>query len=429
MGAAAAAARCRGSDRSSTGSRGPSIPLGYTPPATLFKSAPARLLLWCIAGTALAQAVILGAPAISGLSPIFRALLTSFDPHGNALLLAIVIAAFFLRRNKAPLALVRLAGEHPWPTTAIAFVALCAGSLLAYHNQPLSMDEYVPLFQAHAFATGSLHGLFPPPLMDFLVPKFFQGHFFTVSHVSGAVVGQYWPAFGLLLTPFVWLGVPWAANPALGALAVPLVHHLALRLVGSREAAGWAVLLALASPAIVVQSISYYSMQANLVCNGLFVLLLLTPSPVRALLAGVIGSVALTLHNPVPHMLFAVAFIARLAWRRELVSLVALAAGYAPLCALLGAGWYQYLGTFAAEVKERGGHVFASGSAVGSAPAILADFLRVPDLRIVYSRIAGLAKLWTWASAGLLVLAAMGLRDANAQVRVLAWAFAITFFG
>jgi hypothetical protein len=397
----------------------------------LFKSAPARFLLWCVAGTALAQGVLQAAGSYPAFSAIFRTLIGAYDTHGNALLLVLVVLAFLLRRHEAPLALVRAASAHPWAIAAVLFVFLCAGSLRVYHDHALSMDEYVPLFQARVFAEGRLDGRFPPPLLDLLVPVFFQGHFFSVSHASGAVTGNYWPGFALWLTPFVWAGVPWAANPALGALAIPLLHRLALRITQSDESAGWAVLLALASPVFIVTPISYYSMQAHLLCNLVFALLLLTPSPARATLAGVVGSVALTLHNPVPHLLFAPAFLAWLAWRREWRALLALAAGYVPLSLALGAGWHYHVGSFAADTVAHGGRPFTAGGVVETAAERLLRFIRLPEPEAVYARVAGLAKAWTWGAAALFVLAAYGVRAgaARAEAKVLAWALAVTFFG
>ena len=69
-----------------------------------------------------------------------------------------------------------------------------------------------------------------------------------MSRPMGTVSASYWPGFALLLTPFAWLGVPWIANPLISALSLPALHRLALALTGSREAAGWAVLLCAASP-------------------------------------------------------------------------------------------------------------------------------------------------------------------------------------
>ena len=315
-----------------------------------------RFLFWCAGGAALAQLVLAGVNALPGskLSPAFRFLL-SFDTHGNILLLAVAAAAYLLRRNSAALDTLRACTARPWLLAAVLFPVLCLGSLVVYHDHPLSMDEYAALFQARAFAEGRITGAFPPELMDRLVPTFLQNHFLIVSASTGQVSSSYWPAFSLLLAPFVWLGIPWAANPLLGALAVPALHRLTREVSGSTEAAGWAIAFAVASPAFVVASVSYYPLQAHLLFNLLFALLLVNASVPRALFAGLIGSIALTLHNPLPHLLFCAPFLVWLAFRpRGLRLLAALTAGYLPLALLLGFGWREHLGQLLAQVAAAG---------------------------------------------------------------------------
>jgi hypothetical protein len=402
------------------------------------------LLLACAAGALLVQLILMryGPGNPRGFSPIFAHLLNAYDTHGNLLLGVLAVLAFLQRREPAVLAAVRIAGDHPWRIAAAAFVLLCAGSLLAYHAHPLSMDEYLALFQAGAFAGGHLAGRFPPPLLEHAIPTFFQGFFFVVQRATGDAAASYWPGFGLLLAPFAWLGASWALNPLLGALTLPALHRLTRALTGSREAAGWAVLLCAASPAFVATSISYYSMPAHLLCSLLFALLLLQPTPRRALLAGAIGSLALTLHNPVPHLLFAAAFLAWLALQRRFAALGALLAGYLPLVLLLGFGWHYYLGvlsagpaaaaaTAAAGAQDSAPAAAAGASMLGAAVDAVSRLLTLPRPVILEARLAGLTKIWTWGAAGLLVLAAWGFAVARSQggVRLLAAAFAITFFG
>jgi hypothetical protein len=54
-----------------------------------------------------------------------------------------------------------------------------------------------------------------------------------------------------------------------------------------------------------------------------------------------------------------------------------------------------------------------------------------PSAKILEARVAGLTKVWSWGSAALMVLAAYGfaLARARAEVKLLAAALAITFFG
>ena len=309
-------------------------------------SASARLLLWCVGGTALVQLIVASAGAgnPNRFSPIFRYLLNAYDTHGNLLLLAIALGAFALRRRTEVLALVRYCGDRPWTVAACLFPLLCLGSLYVYHDYPLSMDEYAAVFQAGIFAAGEIHGAFPPDLIDWLIPNFFQGLFLSVSRPTGAVSTTYWPGFSLLLAPFSWLGIPWAANPLIGALTLPAIHRLTLQVSGSREAAGWAVALTAASSAFIVTSISYYAMPAHLLCNLEYASLLLRPSVRRGFLAGLTGSLALMLHQPAPHLLFCLPFVTWLLFRPKSARiLAALAIGYLPLALVLGVGWHSHL--------------------------------------------------------------------------------------
>ncbi|MBI1942445.1 MAG: hypothetical protein HYS35_02165 [Betaproteobacteria bacterium] len=403
----------------------------------VLQTAAGRVLLWSFAGAALAQALIwrAGAGNPDGFSPIFALMLAAYDGHGNLLLLVLALCAYLLRSRPGALAAIRLAADRPWLTAAAAFPLLCAGSLFVYHAYPLSMDEYLAVFQAEAFAAGRRAGTFPPELLDLLIPRVFQNYFFTVARATGEVSASYWPGFALLLAPFAALGIPWAANPAIGALTLPALHRLTLQVSGSREAAGWALAIALASPAFVVTSISYYSMPAHLLSNLLYALLLLQPTVPRALLAGLIGSLALTLHNPVPHLLFAAAFFVWLCTRRGAASLLAaLVAGYLPLALLLGVGWHGHLPELARAAGQAAGP--AAAAAVQPAlPEVIATHLRsvlsLPDARVVLARLSGLAKLWTWGAACLLVLAALGFWAARRRtgVRLLAAALATMFLG
>ncbi len=396
---------------------------------------PVRFLLWCAGGTALVHIVLASVhgPTASKLSAAFRFLL-AYDTHGNLLLLAIAVAAFFLRRYPNMLNALLACTARPWLLAAVLFPVLCLGAFYVYHDYPLSMDEYAALFQAQLFAAGRIAGAFPPDLIDRLIPSFLQNHFLSVSGSTGQVSSTYWPGFSLLLAPFVWLGIPWAANPALGALAVPVLHRLAKELTGSTEAAGWTVALTVASPVFIIASISYYPLQAHLLFNLLYALLLLHPSAPRALLAGLIGSVALTLHNPIPHLLFCAAFLVWLASRPGAARLLAaLVIGYLPLSLLLGFGWREHIGQLAAQAAAAASPTAATEvlPAIQGAWSTFINIVSLPSAEILYARLAGLSKIWTWGALGLLVLAGYGTVAARAApfARVLATALVVTFFG
>jgi hypothetical protein len=117
-----------------------------------------------------------------------------------------------------------------------------------------------------------------------------------------------------------------------------------------------------------------------------------------------VGSVALTLHNPVPHMLFAVPWLLWLARQPEAVRKVgALLAGYLPLVLLLGFGWFL----FASQLTHQGLDVTAGAASTESFVSLGAAF-QPPTAALLLARAIGIAKLWVWAVPGLLILACVG---------------------
>jgi hypothetical protein len=362
-----------------------------------------------------------------GLTAIFFVLFARLDKLGAlCMMLILLIAAFISARSFA--ALPGWLGKHPIAIAVGAGVVLCAGSLLIYENHPLSMDEYAQLFQSEIFAQGRLTGQFPVPLLDWLIPPYFQNQFLVVSRPTGALISGYWPSFALLLTPFTKLGISWACNPVISALTLVVIHRLALGLFHSEESAGLAVLLTLASPVFFANGISYYSMSAHLLANGVYALLLLQPTSRRALLAGIVGSVALTLHNPVPHLLFAIPWIFWLAARRGgMRPLIWLIVGYAPLCALLGLGWFW--------LSSGLSHAGAASSGGFGAQADnlqqIANIFALPSATLLLARTIGIAKIWLWAVPGLMILAGVGAWRwrGNSACRVLAASALLTLIG
>ncbi len=335
------------------------------------------------------------------LAPIFYVLFTFFDYGAAMLMLGILLVALFVPAHDRWRNLLRWLGAHPmWSAAAMAVVG-SLGTLYVYHDHPLSMDEYAALFQSQVFATGHLAGKMPVDLLNLLIPADFQNFFLNVSKSSGEVSSSYWPSFALLLTPFTWLGIPWACNPVLSGVTLLVLNRLALRLFGSVEAAGFVTLFTLASPVFFADGISYYSMTAHLLANSLFTLLVLQPTPRRLVIAGIVGSLALTLHNPVPHMLFALPWFVWLTMQpRPIAKLSILWAAYLPLSILLGVGWFVHSGSLA-----------SSGAAVtGSAGSFqgVANAFAWPTMNLYYARLVGVAKILLWAAPGMIALAFAG---------------------
>ena len=363
-----------------------------------------------------------------GLTAIFFVLF-AYGDYGAAICALLILIVGVLSPVGSPARSMFLwAGEHPILVATVSLVLLVCGALGVYHNHPLSMDEYAAYFQSRVFAAGHLNGQFPPPVMDWLIPPPFQDFFLNVSHVTGKVASSYWPAYAMIMTPFTLVGMPWACNPVLSALTLLVVHRLALYMFEDTEAAGLALLLTVASPVFFGIGISYYSMPAHLLANSLYALLLVRPTPAKAFAAGIVGSIALSLHNPIPHMLFAVPWLIWIATRQGGIRLLAaLGAGYLPLCMLLGVGWFEFSTHLQAEGQAL---IAANADAANRFKHMLAAF-SPPTATVLLSRSIGLAKVWVWGVPGLVILACYGAvrGRSNITCRLLAASALTTLIG
>ena len=297
----------------------------------------------------------------------------------------------------------------------LGFVLYAAISYWPQQHFTFSWDEYSLLTQSRIFATGHISSQVPPDLLNWAISPGHRGRLFAVSAQSGHFVPVYWPGVGLLATPFTALGVSWLCNPFLGALGLWGVHRLTLRVSGSREAAAWAWLLMLASPVVALNAATLYAMPAHLLFNVFYCLLLLRDDRRGALGAGLVGGFALILHNPVPHLAFALPWLFYVATKRRRL-LAPLVAGYLVFALPLGLGWSRYIGA-SFDVGQYASHV-----PVGSASSPFAEMLgrlptvfNWPSLYVVLSRFGGLAKTVVWAVPGLLVVAWLGWRTLARQ--------------
>ena len=354
-------------------------------------------------------------------SPIFQLLVAVYDNQAAWLVVVGSLLAAIWNKPAPIVKLVGAIGRHPVATALTSVILLSAGALVVYHNHPLAMDEYAPVFQSKVFAMGRIAARFSPQLVNWLVMPGFNGVFLIASPHTGQVIEAYWPGFALLLAPFQWIGAPWLCNPMLAGIALYLIFRITLDITGDRRAAGFALLFALASGAFVANAISYYSMQAHLTANLLFAWLLMSPNRARALAAGAVGSLALVLHNPVPHALFALPWLIAMLWDKERRRyLPPLVLGYLPLSIVLGLGWIMLRHQIAADMP--------GGAVIGGAVAAI---FRWPNAAMLNMRVAALAKMWVWAAPCLFLFAFIGgaRHWKSRHVRLLVQSAILTFVG
>ncbi len=353
-------------------------------------------------------------------SPIFRFLLTMHDFTTAWLALAVCFFAVFWNHPAPILRLVDYLGTHPVQLATATVIVIAGGCLFVYHDYPLSMDEYAAVFQSKIFASGEIFAQMPVGLSDWLVVHGFNGSFLVASSQTGRAIEEYWPGFALMLAPFQFFGVPWLCNAALSGLGIYLIYWITREITSDRRCAGWAVLFALGSTTFIANGISFYSMQAHLTANLLFVGLLIRPTGLRVFGAGLVGSLALNLHNPVPHALFALPWIASIALQHNRRPyLFRLLLGYLPGVAV-GLRWAMFRSDIAAGYDDLAA-VAASGGGI---------FLW-PDAATFNMRAAALVKMWVWAVPSLFLFAFYGFvrNRTNLQVQLLVYSGLLTFFG
>lgn len=368
---------------------------------------------------------------------IFQYLLREQDLAGSALIIAIAVGACLPQTRSAALDLVDALSRHPWRVAGASFVVLCTAVLVVAHNHPLAGDEHLAVFQSRAFAAGHLAGQFPRDLLALLIPPHYQGRWLIASDATGAVAAVYWPGFALLLAPFSLVGAPWACNPLLASLSLVLMAKLAARLTGNAQAGGWAMLFALGSPAFTGMALSYFSMSAHLCLNLLFAWLVLKGSTRSLAAAGVVGSFALVLSNPVPHALFALPWILWIARRPgSRRDLLALAAGYVPLAIVLGLGWWLFLRElqgplFVVPYPPDGNPLHRAGNLIAYLLLELGTAFSFLGEETVLRRLSEQVRLWSWAVPGLPLLALAGwwLHRGVTGLRLLAWSLFATLLG
>ncbi len=355
------------------------------------------------------------------MTQIFRYLLTVDDAKTAWLTLGVCILAASWKNPVPILNIVDFIGSRV-TAVAIATVALLGlGAVFIYHNSAFCMDEYAAVFQAKIFAAGRLTAQLPPSVVDWLIPPGFNGAFLVASRTTGQAIEAYWPGFSLILAAFESLGIPWLCNASLAGISILLVHRITLEITDDRRAAGWAVLFTVASGVFAAYAISYYSMQAHLTANLLFAWLLLKPTPFRAFAAGVVGSLALVLHNPFPHTMFAAPWIIAIARSKEQrPAFFALILGYLPLTILIGAGWLY--------LREL---VTSGNSGFNVISHNINTVFSLPDKSMIDIRIAEMVKMWIWAVPCLFLFAALGrlYRDDDRHVRLLTQSAMATFVG
>ena len=339
------------------------------------------------------------------------------DLYAAALALASLVFGLLLTRRPITIGIPEATDRRLVLVAIAVFGLLAIGALLIFGPSPATPDEEVALFQARLFSEFKVIGQYPSGLVDQMLLPAYHNTIILVG-MDGRTMSVYWPGWALLMTPFVWLGVPWLLGPAMAALSVLLIGKLATLLAGAR-AGTIAVLLTVTSGAFLLNGMSIFPAGGHLTLSLLYAWLLLRGSTRDYVLAGLVGGLALVFNNPFPHAAFALPWLlwllANPACRKRLIPL---ALGYIPGLVVL-VGWL----------------LIQSSLRTNDSNAVTVAWIdrfslliNVPNPTIVSLRFWELVRAWAWSAPGLLLLAWVGWRRTRGQIglQLLGASFVVT---
>ena len=123
-------------------------------------------------------------------TPIFQLLLAVYDPQSAGLAVLLCLVAALWTRSAPIHSLADRLGRHAVAASAASVALLACGAIFVYHDYPLAMDEYAPVFQSKVFAMGHIAAQFPARLIPWLIAPGFNGMFMIASPWRRISTGQ-----------------------------------------------------------------------------------------------------------------------------------------------------------------------------------------------------------------------------------------------
>ena len=274
---------------------------------------------------------------------------------------------------------------------ALAVFAIAAGGThLVCHDFALTADEHMSEFQAKIFLRGRLTAEIPPEWRTawWLVKPTFADYL-PATH---SWKSTYLPGYAAMRAIFLGVGLQSLLNPLLATITFVALFGTARNIwpEANRNAFAAVALLGTSSQ-FLVTAMTAYAMPAHLALNTVWLWLYSQPERRRFYLVPLLGVVAIGLHQPIVHALFAAPFLLRLVLQRRWRGTL-----WFGLVYLLGCiGWAAWRAHFLPPSANPGG--------VGS-------IFRILNPRMAIIQPMNLLLLIGWSSLAMPLLALLGLR-------------------
>ena len=354
------------------------------------------ITIFCLAGIVFAfwlRTVPAGHPDPRLAFNVFYYLFARNEPAG-LLVVALFSAgtALWFRRSQPlmedrPVEKGILTGWLCIAVAVVVFAVAAIGTQTVFHNYLVTADEYLADFQARIFLRGKFQAEVPSAWVSaerFLNLPFFV-QYFPNTHSWNSV---YLPVYAAMRAVFQSVGLQSLLNPFLAALTVIAVYGTARNIwPESKTNALVAIGLLVSSSQFLVMSMTSYSMPAHLALNTIWLWLYSRPDRGWFYLAPLVGVLAIGLHQPIVHALFALPFLLRLVLQRRWRAVLIFAPIYLAGCAL----WFAWQARY--QVGGSGG--------IGS-------FFKILNPRMPIIQSMNLLLIIGWASLATPLLAVLG---------------------
>ena len=305
------------------------------------------ITIFCLAGIVFAfwlRTVPAGHPDPRLAFNVFYYLFARNDPAGLLVVALFSTGAALWFRRSQPLVEGRpvengiLTGWVCIAVVVVVFAIAAIGTQTVFHNYLVTADEYLADFQARIFLHGKFQAEVPSAWVSaerFLNLPFFV-RYFPANHSWNSV---YLPVYAAMRAVFQSVGLQSLLNPFLAALTVLALYGTARNIwPESKTNALVAIGLLVSSSQFLVMSMTSYSMPAHLALNAIWLWLYSRPDRGWFYLAPLFGVLAIGLHQPIVHALFALPFLLRLVLQRRWRAVLIFAPIYLAGCAL----WFAW---------------------------------------------------------------------------------------
>ena len=223
---------------------------------------------------------------------------------------ALVVASF------VPLAVLpgRFGRAGTFATAALPLAAFLLSTLIGhvvFHGYTMSLDEFMPTFQAEIFREGFL--LAKLDGVALAMNKNLQPFFTYVDEARGLWTSNYRPMHAALIAATPQLAGLNLLNPLMAAVSIWAIADISRQLFPQeRLAPGLAALLLLSSPQFLINAGSGFSYPVHLAFNLVWLALFLRGTTLAHTAAALVGALAIGLHQVHVFLLFATPFLAGL---------------------------------------------------------------------------------------------------------------------